>query len=243
MTFEELVAEAQALGVNPAMISSAQTMAATKPDEAHAVLLHFVGVERGAKELVAKVKARTNGAAPAPTTTPTPATPKPVVPAVEPPKGLEDKRLKIPARHRAVWRVLYRWAGSSRRMDRVVVSNLTAVARTLRPDWGGFSTRAVRSAITYLGAIGAVDVRREPQTVAQRDGWRRGPDGQFKEAPFEIHVPLVTTLAFDVLVAKIKAMPAEAKMSEPSAAARMKRYRDRLRGGPADPVTEPQPIP
>jgi hypothetical protein len=137
------------------------------------------GVRPSYQDQVAKLRMRLGlDAAPVtppvvtgPAPTPTPSTSTTTAP--EPPSGLEDRRLKIPPRYRAVWRVLYRWAGSSKRMDRVVVTNLATIARTLAPDWNGFSTRVVRSAIEYLSqqkGIGVIDVRREPQVVAQKSG-------------------------------------------------------------------------
>jgi hypothetical protein len=165
-------------------------------------------------------------------TTETPATAT-VTPAdqerPEAPTGIDDRRLKMPPRYRAVWRVLYRWAGSSHRVDRVVVSRLAAVARALEGEWGGFSTAVVRSAIEYLGHVSILDVRAMPAAKAQK-GWRqRGEDGQFKETPMVVRVPLASELVLANVVVKTQAMPPAAKTGDPGHAARQRRYRQRQR--------------
>ena len=143
------------------------------------------------------------------------------------PRAVDDPRLKLPPRYRAVWRVLYRWAGSSRRPDRQIEKSLTDIARSLRGEWGGFSTRQVRSAVEYLGKVTLVDVKSMPAAKAEPKWRQRGGDGQFKETPVVVRVPLVSEIRLKEAVARITAMPPDAKVGDPKAAARARRYRVR----------------
>jgi hypothetical protein len=184
------------------------------------------GTEAGAP---AATSTTSGAGAPASTTPSSTSTPPSLLVNENAPKGIEDRRLKIPPRHRAVWRTLNRWAGSPHRVDCVIVSTLGAVARSLEKDWDGFSTAAVRSAIKFLGDLGVLDIRREPQSKAQKDGWRRQERGTFKETPFEVYVKPVPSLDVRELAARVARMPKEARASNPSAAARQRRRRERQR--------------
>jgi hypothetical protein len=131
----------------------------------------------------------------------------------QPLRDLNDERLLVPAKFRAVWHKLLRRA--NKYPDRVVVMSLGRLAKAAKT-----STAGARSATRYLEALGALVVVVAPAVKRAPDGKTRTTLGQYK-------VPPLRALDRRALIERVRALSPDLHLADPTHAARQRRYRAR----------------